>query len=153
MKFKASQIPYHTTGLFSQLVRDYVDGKGTALDFTNYAPNLQGVQKALEARKGFSINRPILVEVLKAQYANLDVAKKVHENIDLLSKDNTYVITTAHQPNIFTGPLYFFYKILHAIQISFRHAPGRSVIKSLIFFATFTSSNNVYIKTNTPQLI
>jgi bacillithiol biosynthesis cysteine-adding enzyme BshC len=27
-------------------------------------------------------------------------------------------ITTAHQPNIFTGPLYFIYKILHAIKLA-----------------------------------
>src|SRR4030095_843665 len=33
------------------------------------------------------------------------------------SKD-TFTITTAHQPNIFTGPLYFIYKILHAIKLS-----------------------------------
>jgi bacillithiol synthase len=35
-----------------------------------------------------------------------------------LKKDNTFVVTTAHQPNLFTGPLYFFYKIIHAIQLA-----------------------------------
>jgi bacillithiol biosynthesis cysteine-adding enzyme BshC len=118
MKFNATQIPYHATGLFSQLVRDYVDAKGTAMDFVNYAPNFEGVQKAMAARKSFDINRPLLVDVLKAQYANLPVSAFVNNNVDLLLKDNTYVITTAHQPNIFTGPLYFFYKIIHTIQLA-----------------------------------
>ncbi len=118
MKFNATQIPYHATGLFSQLVRDYVDAKGTAMDFVSYAPNFEGVQKAIGARANFKTNRPLLVEVLKAQYERLPVSASVNNNLDLLLKDNTYVITTAHQPNIFTGPLYFFYKIIHAIQIA-----------------------------------
>ena len=43
MKFNATQIPYHATGLFSPLVRDYVEGKGTAMGFVAYAPCYEGV--------------------------------------------------------------------------------------------------------------
>ena len=118
MKFNATQIPYHATGLFSQLVRDYVDAKGTAMDYVAYAPNFDGVKKAIEARKKFKTNRPLLVDVLKAQYEHLPTIEAVNSNVDLLLQENTYVITTAHQPNIFTGPLYFFYKIIHAIQLA-----------------------------------
>jgi uncharacterized protein YllA (UPF0747 family) len=32
--------------------------------------------------------------------------------------EDTFTITTAHQNNIFTGPLYFIYKILHAIKLA-----------------------------------
>jgi bacillithiol biosynthesis cysteine-adding enzyme BshC len=118
MKFNATKIPYQTTGLFSQLVRDYVDAKGSANQFVAYAPNFEGVQKAIEARKNFPINRDLLVDVLKGQYANLNSNPLVDQNVALLLQDNTYVVTTAHQPNIFTGPLYFFYKIIHAIQLA-----------------------------------
>ena len=38
--------------------------------------------------------------------------------MNLLLKENTFTVTTAHQPNIFTGPLYFIYKIIHAIQLA-----------------------------------
>ena len=38
--------------------------------------------------------------------------------MNLLLKENTFTVTTAHQPNIFTGPLYFFYKILHTIHLA-----------------------------------
>ena len=117
MKFNATQIPYHQTGLFSQLVRDYVEAKQSSLNFVEYAPNLEGVQKAIATRKGFKVNRPLLVEVLKAQYALLPSTKAVNDNVNALSAENTFVVTTAHQPNIFTGPLYFFYKIIHAIQL------------------------------------
>jgi bacillithiol biosynthesis cysteine-adding enzyme BshC len=44
-----------------------------------------------------------------------DINPKVQQNIDLLLQHNTYTITTGHQLNIFTGPLYFVYKIITAI--------------------------------------
>jgi bacillithiol biosynthesis cysteine-adding enzyme BshC len=118
MNFKVTPIPYHATGLFSQLIRDYVDAKGSASDFVRYAPNFEGIKNAKEARSKFKINRPLLVEVLKSQYAHLPSSAAVNTNVDLLHQENTFVVTTAHQPNIFTGPLYFFYKIIHAIQLA-----------------------------------
>jgi bacillithiol biosynthesis cysteine-adding enzyme BshC len=99
-------------------VRDYVDAKGTAMDFVNYAPTMQGVQEAITGRKNFPVNRGLLHEVLQAQYTNLPSHEAVTQNVNLLLQENTFVITTAHQPNIFTGPLYFFYKIIHAIKIA-----------------------------------
>ena len=131
MKYSNTQIPYSDTGLFSPLVRDYVQSKGTASSFVSYAPNYEGVKNAIAARKNFPTNRKVLVDVLQNQYDGVWAknsqekvlgeglaSKLVQENINLLSLDNTFVITTAHQPNIFTGPLYFFYKIIHAIQLA-----------------------------------
>ena len=111
-------IPFSTTQLFSKLVNDYVEGKGTAQDFVQYAPNLEGYRAAIEGRKAHPVNRALLVEVLTAQYAQLPQEAAVNEQITLLKKDNTFVVTTAHQPNLFSGPLYFFYKIIHAIQLA-----------------------------------
>src|SRR5690606_41286324 len=34
-----------------------------------------------------------------------------------LSQSNTFTITTGHQLNLFTGPLYFFYKIISTINL------------------------------------
>ncbi|HWK07123.1 MAG TPA: bacillithiol biosynthesis cysteine-adding enzyme BshC [Puia sp.] len=42
----------------------------------------------------------------------------VRQNIDRLLQDNTFTICTAHQPAIFTGPLYFIYKIIHTIKLA-----------------------------------
>ena len=64
MKFSATQIPYHSTGLFSKLVNDYIEARPSALAFANYAPNLEGVAKAIEQRKNFPIDRKVLVSVL-----------------------------------------------------------------------------------------
>ncbi len=118
MSQSSKHIPFSSTHVFSKLINDYLEGKGTALDFVQYAPNLEGYRTAIEGRKKHPINRNLLFDVLTKQYANLPQENAVNNQIALLNKDNTFVITTAHQPNLFTGPLYFFYKIIHAIQLA-----------------------------------
>ena len=118
MSSSCIHIPFSTTQLFSKLINDYVEGKGTALDFVQYAPNVEGYQAAIEGRKLHPINRGLLVDVLTAQYASLKQEAAVNDHITLLKRDNTFVVTTAHQPNLFSGPLYFFYKIIHAIELA-----------------------------------
>jgi bacillithiol synthase len=118
MSQSSMHIPFISTHVFSKLINDYLEGKGTALDFVQYAPNLEGYRAAIEGRKKHPINRGLLFDVLTKQYANLPQENAVNNQIALLKKDNTFVVTTAHQPNLFTGPLYFFYKIIHAIQLA-----------------------------------
>ena len=142
MKFNATQISYRSTGLFSALINDYIETKGTVQSFVNYAATKEGYKKAIEQRASFPTNRKVLVEVLQNQYTQLEkelsdsnvlnsnnnalknslnnkeAFKLVNDNVSLLLKENTFTVTTAHQPNIFTGPLYFFYKILHTIQLA-----------------------------------
>ena len=125
MKFNATPISYRSTGLFSALINDYIETKGTAQSFVNYAATKEGYKKAIEQRASFPTNRKVLVEVLQNQYTQLakdvnslnnkEAFKLVNDNVSLLLKENTFTVTTAHQPNIFTGPLYFIYKIVHAI--------------------------------------
>jgi bacillithiol biosynthesis cysteine-adding enzyme BshC len=118
MSSSCIHIPFSSTQLFSKLINDYVEGKGTAIDFVQYVPNVEGYRAAIEGRKLHPIDRGLLVEVLTAQYANLDPKAAVQQHIELLKSDETFVVTTAHQPNLFSGPLYFFYKIIHAIQLA-----------------------------------
>ena len=118
MSQSSMYIPFSSTHVFSSLINDYLEGKGTALDFVQYAPNLEGYRAAIEGRKNHPINRNLLFEVLTKQYGNLPQENAVNNQIALLKKETTFVVTTAHQPNLFTGPLYFFYKIIHAIQLA-----------------------------------
>lgn len=127
MKYTATSIPYSTTGVFSTLVNDYITGKGTAREFVPFAPNLEGIKKAMLQRNFSPKHRQVLVSVLENQYQalalgkyakNKDAFEKVTANITLLKNDNCFAVTTAHQPNLFTGPLYFFYKIIHVIQLA-----------------------------------
>ena len=68
--------------------------------------------------RNFATDRLLLVKSLEEQYDGLPLHTPVIKNINSLSDNNTFTITTAHQPAIFTGPLYFIYKILHVIKMS-----------------------------------
>lgn len=63
-------------------------------------------------------SRQILVKALNDQYQNLKVSKATQNNINSLSKETTFTITTGHQLNLFTGSLYFLYKIFSVINLS-----------------------------------
>lgn len=114
----ANYLPYEKTGYFTKIVADYLSGSTLLQPFYAHAPNLSGIQNAIAARKGFANNRFLLTEVLQEQYAGLPVTDQLKANMEALSEPNTFTITTAHQPNIFTGPLYFIYKIMHVIKLA-----------------------------------
>jgi bacillithiol synthase len=118
MDFASQNIPYQATGFFSKLVTDYINQSEKLQPFYAFAPTIDGVKEAIEQRKKNPTNRKVLAAVLKKQYAAVETSEKVKLNIDNLLLDNTFTITTAHQPNIFTGHLYFIYKILHAVKLA-----------------------------------
>lgn len=118
MNIKTSHIEYQQTKSFSNLVVDYLNGNESLKPFYTFEPNLAGIQAAIESRKHTNTNRKLLVDVLSKQYEKYNASEKTKKNIELLLKENTFTICTAHQPNIFTGQLYFIYKIIHAIKLA-----------------------------------
>ncbi|HRF18991.1 MAG TPA: bacillithiol biosynthesis BshC, partial [Chitinophagaceae bacterium] len=106
MNCTSTRLPYRQTGAFSKIAMDYIDQADALRPFFALPPTLQGLQKAIENRKQFATNRDELVKELKKQYENVSTTEKVKANIELLSSADTFTITTAHQNNIFTGPLY-----------------------------------------------
>jgi bacillithiol biosynthesis cysteine-adding enzyme BshC len=111
-------IEYSQTGFFSKLVADYVSGNEQLQPFYNYPVNVDGIKAAIKTRQNFATNRQLLVNELTKQYDGLTLSAKQEQHLQALISNNTFTITTAHQPNIFTGPLYFIYKILHAIKLA-----------------------------------
>ena len=111
-------LPHHKTHFFSSLNIDYLAGASKLKDFYNFRPDDEGLKAAIEARKSFTTNREVLVNVLKEQYKHLPVSDAVSNNIELLKDQNTFTICTAHQPNLMTGYLYFVYKILHTVKLA-----------------------------------
>lgn len=118
MSFSAEYISYPSTNAFSKITNDYVSDNILLMQFYAHPPTVEGIKKAITQRQKFPTNRKLLVDVLQKQYGNTDFTKKQQQNIQLLSNTNCFTITTAHQPNIFTGHLYFIYKILHAIKLA-----------------------------------
>jgi len=118
MDCTSTSIPYQQIGSFSKIIVDYLNGAPVLQSFFKHPPTLEGIKHSIESRKAFSTNRKLLVEVLEKQYKELDISGSVYQNIKLLSEENSFTIVTAHQPNIFTGYLYFIYKILHTIKLT-----------------------------------
>jgi len=88
--------------------------------FYKYEPVLTSFPAVLEDKAKDHTDRALLVEVLEQQYAPLHTNPRVLENIQKLRNPRTFTLTTAHQPVIFTGPLYYVYKILGTIHLA-RH--------------------------------
>lgn len=116
--FLASQISYGSTGYFSKIVTDYISENNSLKNFYQHPVSLQGIKNAVDIRKNFNTNRKLLVTQLQSQYASQPILDKVKQNINLLLDENTFTVCTAHQPGIFTGHLYFIYKIIHAIKLA-----------------------------------
>jgi bacillithiol biosynthesis cysteine-adding enzyme BshC len=112
------KISLQDTQQFSSSFIDYIEQKKELSAFYKYTPDLDGFASKIAHYKFESDKRETLCTVLKSQYAAIKCGKNVISNIDLLKEQHTYTITTGHQLNIFTGPLYFIYKILSTINLA-----------------------------------
>ncbi|PWB26089.1 bacillithiol biosynthesis cysteine-adding enzyme BshC [Flavobacterium sp. HTF] len=113
-------ISYQNSGYFSTLIHDYLDQKPELKPLYNHFPTLENFEKQIiEKQQNFdNKNRIPLVSVLKQQYASIDISDFTRQNIELLAHENTFTVTTGHQLNLFSGPLYFLYKIISTINLT-----------------------------------
>lgn len=116
---KISKIDYRATGAFSALVTDYLDQDPRLTPFYHRFPTLAAFEEQIREKQFPAAHRPILVGELKRQYGSLaEVHPAVVRHLDLLAQPTTFTVTTGHQLNLFTGPLYFIYKIVSAINLA-----------------------------------
>lgn len=120
MDSTSSFLSYRETGYFSKIILDYIQQEPPTQSFYKHPVSIEGVHASIAERKKFATDRKLLVTVLQKQYASVETSEQVAINIELLQNENTFTICTAHQPNVFTGPLYFIYKILHAAKLAAR---------------------------------
>jgi bacillithiol synthase len=111
------KIPLADTRAFSPFFLDYIAQKGTLSQFYHRFPSIENFKdQIVEKSKQFSgEQRQVLVNALRKQYTKVKVNEVVERNITLLEDNKTFTVTTGHQLNIFTGPLYFIYKIVTVI--------------------------------------
>jgi bacillithiol biosynthesis cysteine-adding enzyme BshC len=116
--FAATPIPYELTASFPKIILHYIGQKKELEPYYSFPPSLNGIQQAVQKKQDQKPDRNLLVEVLLQQYNDIDKTDAVIKNISALQSSGTFTVCTAHQPNLFTGPLYFIYKILHAIKLA-----------------------------------
>jgi bacillithiol synthase len=118
MDCTSTQLSYWETGFFSPLANAFVNGDKDLATFYKHPASLEGIAAAINERQRSGVDRQLLVSELTNQYKSLQTTDKVKANIRLLSDENTFTVCTAHQPAIFTGSLFFVYKIIHAIKLA-----------------------------------
>ena len=112
------RIPLSATRHFSPLVLDYVSRSSRLLPWVSHFPSPQAMEKAIEAKQQHPLLREVLVTELHKQYLNMPDSDLANKQIDSLRNENTFSVCTAHQPLLFTGPLYFIYKTVHALVLA-----------------------------------
>ena len=114
-------IPFQDTGFFSRIMCDYIALEPGLKPFYNRFPSIHNFRNQIDEKRVSievsSSQRQRLVSVLKEQYRNIETSELTKTNIQALLKSNTFTITTGHQLNLFTGPLYFLYKIISTINL------------------------------------
>lgn len=115
---QVSFVPVAETGYFSNLIKDYLASSETLKPFYQFELSNQGLIQAIEQRKQFPVDRILLQQTIKRQYESLTLSTAAQSNLDLLSKPTTFTVTSAHQPNLLTGYLYFIYKIIHSVSLT-----------------------------------
>ena len=115
-------IPFRDTNYFSELICDYLDERQKLKPFYNHFPKLENFKAQIDERRHSELvsesHRTVLANVLKKQYQNINASSLTVNNIESLKAENTFTITTGHQLNLFTGPLYFLYKIISVINLT-----------------------------------
>ena len=113
-------LPFKQTGYFSDLICDYIDGKESLEPFYHRFPKIENFkdQIAEKAANYPDENRAILYDALQEQYKGISISKKTKENLIQLKEPITFTVVTGHQLNLFTGPLYFLYKIISTINLT-----------------------------------
>jgi len=128
-------VPFDRVPQFSQKDIAYATANDALRPFFKYPVRLDAFEQVMADKSHDDTKREVLVRVLEEQYAGLETSAAVKKNIRALRQADTFTVTTAHQPSLFTGPLYYIYKIFSAInlaeQLNARY-PDRHVVPVFI---------------------
>jgi bacillithiol synthase len=119
MEINTCTISFSQTGCFSSLIVDYIERAGKLEKFYSFFPDVEGFRRIINSRK-YNFDRNLLADVITEQNiaAGINPSKEVNANIALLRHEDTFTVTTGHQLCVFTGPLYFIYKIFTTINLA-----------------------------------
>lgn len=114
---KKELLPFQETGAFSSFFLDYVSQKPQLKNFYSRFPEIKNFGEQIKEKEAsFSIEkRQVLKKVLQEQYASIEPSDIVKKNIDAIEDQKTFTVVTGHQLNLFTGPLFFIFKIITTI--------------------------------------
>lgn len=113
-------ISYKDIPYYSRLILAYLSQEKNIRNTYHRFPTLDNFKLQLEEKgKHYPMaHRQALVAALNTQYRHTEMSEATQAHIASLKESNTFTITTGHQLNLFTGPLYFLYKIVSVIKLA-----------------------------------
>lgn len=114
---RVQKLDFSETRSFSSFFLDYIQQTDSLKPFYSRFPTPENFSDQIkEKSQAFSLTqRDILCNALHQQYKGVAISEAVKDNLALLKNPNTFTVTTGHQLNVFTGPLYFVFKIVTVI--------------------------------------
>lgn len=99
-----------------QLIKDFLNAdlegsQGFLFSLENFKNKISEKGKAFTTTQ-----REILFNEFSAQLSEVNLSETQIVNLQNLKNENTFTITTGHQLNLFSGPVFFVYKILQTIK-------------------------------------
>lgn len=113
-----TRIPFPEVPQFSQRDVAYATGASALRPFFKYPVTLDAFADVMRDKAKDNTDRQLLVNELLAQYEGVEKADTARAQVQRLGQSNAFTVITAHQPSLFTGPLYFIYKICSTINLS-----------------------------------
>ncbi|UKN02874.1 bacillithiol biosynthesis cysteine-adding enzyme BshC [Paracrocinitomix mangrovi] len=102
----------------SQLVRDLVAESEKVRPFINRFFDFNAIIDQINEKNFSEEKRKVLYKVLNEQNKDVQLSVQTKCHIESLQSENTFTITTGHQLNLMTGPLYSIYKAVQVIKIA-----------------------------------
>lgn len=111
-----NKISFNDIESIPHLIKDFLNHQiegfeNATFSFENFAQQIHLKQNSFE-----QVQRDIISNAFTDQLSNLQLSAKQKENIESLKSINTFTITTGHQLNLFSGPVFFVYKIFQTIK-------------------------------------
>ena len=112
-------ISYQDSKFVTPIIKDYLRQEDKLQPFYNRFPTIENFERQIaEKSKNYKNHgRTVLYDTISKQYSGVNASDATLKNIGLLKNVNSFTITTGHQLNLLTGPLYFLYKIITAINL------------------------------------
>ncbi|MBU4539375.1 MAG: bacillithiol biosynthesis cysteine-adding enzyme BshC [Weeksellaceae bacterium] len=115
---KISSIPFLEIESIPLLIKDFLTQKIPGFEQQLFNLENSEQQFALKKASFDQEKRAVLCHVLNEQHSAIEVSEKQKDNLDALQNGNTFTVTTGHQLNLFSGPVFFIYKILQTIKLA-----------------------------------
>lgn len=115
----AEFVSFEKSKALNRLLNDYLQQKPELRPYYEEYPSVEGFKNLLQKNPYQNFDRAHLVSTLTQQAQSVNnTTNESLSQIQALAATNTYTLTTGHQLCLFTGPLYFIYKIFSVINLA-----------------------------------